>query len=136
MHPNHPKQPGVRRDSDPLVLVVDDYALLRKVLLKILSLEGIFARGCPSALHAQRFLDTFEVAVVVSDYQMAGPDGGRFLALVRERWPETRRILMTGNPWRLSSEEKAVAHQVIGKGVETDSVMAAIRAELEEWRRG
>lgn len=136
MPPNLPKLPAASRASEGLVLLVDDFARLREVLLKTFSRAGIYARGCPSALHALRFLETFKVAVVVSDYQMAGPDGGRFLATVRERYPKARRILLTGNPWGLSAEAKAAAHQVIGKGASTDEVVAAIRFELEEWARG
>ena len=106
------------------------------MLLRMLSSESIRARGCPSALHAQRFLERTEVSVIVSDYKMAGPDGGQLLAMVRDRWPATRRILLTGNPWGVSDEAKAAAHRVVGKGAAVDEALDAIREELEVWRAG
>ncbi len=39
--------------------------------------------------------DTYEV--VVSDYQMPEMSGAEFLGQVREHWPETTRVLLTGN---------------------------------------
>jgi FixJ family two-component response regulator len=133
MLPNHPK-PAQRQRSE-LVVVVDDFEPLRHALLRFLSNAYIQARGFPSALHAQRFLEHHEAAVVVADYSMAGPDGGRLLALVRDQYPMTRRVLLTGNPWALSVEAREAAHRIIGKGESTNEAIDAIRAEIEEWRR-
>jgi FixJ family two-component response regulator len=134
MPPNHPKPPVPRRRSE-IVCVVDDFEPLRHTLLRLLSNALIQARGFPSALHALRFLEHHEAAVVVSDYSMAGPDGGRLLALVRDRWPLSRRVLLTGNPWALSVEAREAAHRIVGKGAAVDETLDAIRAEIEEWRR-
>ncbi|HEX6832303.1 MAG TPA: response regulator, partial [Rudaea sp.] len=43
--------------------------------------------------------------IVVSDMRMPEMDGARFLSIVRERWPDTMRILLTG----YSDTESAIA---------------------------
>ncbi len=45
---------------------------------------------------AQSLLAEQPVDLVISDMRMPEMDGAAFLELVRERWPDTIRLLLTG----------------------------------------
>jgi DNA-binding NtrC family response regulator len=81
---------------NPRILMVDDDP-------NILSAFGRNLRGrfeIDTALGGVAGVELFErkgpYAVVVSDFQMPGMSGAAFLAAVRERAPETVRIMLTG----------------------------------------
>ena len=48
-----------------------------------------------SAPEALDYLDDHEVDIVISDYRMPDMDGASFLACVKERHPDTARIIMS-----------------------------------------
>ena len=75
-------------DDDPNLLASCDRNLRRKFPLET-------AEGGEAAL--QKIAAHGPFAVVVADRQMPGMDGIQFLSLVRERAPDTVRIMLTGN---------------------------------------
>src|SRR5271166_1840286 len=79
------------------ILFVDDDANLlasfQRNLRQKFSVE--IAEGGECAL--QTIAERGPFAVVVADRQMPGMDGIQFLTLVRERAPDTVRIMLTGN---------------------------------------
>ena len=74
-------------DDDPDVIAALSIGLRRQRF-------EVFSAG--SADEALRLLAKQEVDVVVSDEQMPGTSGSKFLALVRKQWPETMRIMLSG----------------------------------------
>lgn len=78
------------------ILCVDDEQSvldgLRRNLHREFDVEA--ALGGAAGLRA---LETGSFEVVVSDYQMPEMSGAEFLGRVRERWPQTTRVLLTGN---------------------------------------
>jgi two-component system response regulator HupR/HoxA len=81
------------------VLVVDDEPIIRATAFRILTrdprLSRLFMVG--SAAEARKVLERELVDVVLCDDQMPGERGRDFLEFVRERWPEVRRLLHTGD---------------------------------------
>ncbi len=78
------------------VLVVDDeprQALLVAELLAAAGHEAHSAKGGMEAIH-KLGLERFDV--VVTDLRMAPPDGLALLHEIKQRWPETEVVLMTG----------------------------------------
>jgi response regulator RpfG family c-di-GMP phosphodiesterase len=79
------------------ILLVDDETNildgLRRLLGKEFSIET--ATGGEVALNV--LLESGPFAVVVSDMRMPGMNGVQFLTTVRQRWPETVRLMLTGN---------------------------------------
>lgn len=79
------------------ILVVDDQSVIRNLL------KDAFARGpfevhtAASAEDALALLSCMPVDVVISDEKMPGMSGTAFLAVVRKRYPETIRIMLTGH---------------------------------------
>jgi anti-anti-sigma factor len=86
--------------SPPGVLVVDDEAAVRSVLAARLRTEGyeVWVAG-----HGPQAIDLVrrrreEIAVVLLDVLMPGPDGPHTLAALRRLRPGIRCCFMTGNP--------------------------------------
>jgi response regulator RpfG family c-di-GMP phosphodiesterase len=80
----------------PRVLCVDDEPNLLAALERTLfgQFDVVTANGGEAGLAAMAEAPPFDA--VVSDMRMPGMDGAEFLALVRERAPDTVRILLTG----------------------------------------
>ena len=78
------------------VAFVDDEEIVLGTLFRIFEKEPyeVFTFDTPSRAIMAMELQPF--SVVVSDQMMPEMDGTAFLAQVRERWPDTVRILMTG----------------------------------------
>ena len=77
------------------VLVVEDDAALRDALvdtLRAADLPALAAADAPSAL---QLLQSEEVALVISDVQMPGPNGYQLLSSIRQVRPDLPVVLMT-----------------------------------------
>lgn len=78
------------------VLVIDDEALMRKLVRKILIKEGysvVTASGPPEALQK---LDSTTFDIAITDLCMPEVDGFSFISQLQSRHPETSLIVMTG----------------------------------------
>jgi DNA-binding NtrC family response regulator len=81
----------------PVVVVVDDEEMVAAALRSFLELETSHrVLTFTSAEQALDALGAERVHVVVADFMMPGMDGITFLRRVRERDPQTTRILLTG----------------------------------------
>lgn len=78
------------------VLCVDDEPSILSALRRVLRAEGCRLLIAQGGVEALAILATEAVDVVVSDMRMPGMDGAQLLAQVREQWPGTARILLTG----------------------------------------
>jgi two-component system response regulator FlrC len=82
-------------ESNVPVLVVEDDAALREALVDTLRAAGIAVLSAGDTAGALRMLESTELAMIVSDVQMPGPDGFELLSLVRRRRPDLPLVLMT-----------------------------------------
>ena len=80
----------------PRILLVDDEAAVLDGMRRLLRRDyDVFtAESAERALALMAAAEPF--AVVVSDLQMPGMGGARFLAIVRDNYPDTVRLLLTG----------------------------------------
>ncbi|BCR03116.1 hypothetical protein DESUT3_01850 [Desulfuromonas versatilis] len=78
------------------ILVVDDEAHVRKAVQRALLDEDYEILTAPSASEALKLLADEHFKVVVSDERMPGMQGSELLSTISLRWPETVRILLTG----------------------------------------
>lgn len=81
--------------DNPKLLIIDD----EKAYLS--DFQTLFARKfntvtASSAEEALAVLEKEEVGVVISDQRMPRKTGSQLLTIIRERWPRTVRILLTG----------------------------------------
>ena len=78
------------------LLLVDDTPGVITLMSKMLRSHGFEVLTADSGGKGLEVLAAQEVDLVISDLTMPHMDGAEFLAAVRERWPATIRILLTG----------------------------------------
>ena len=78
------------------VLVVDDEPTITELLKDALSREPNIILSAGSAEEALSMLAREQVDVVISDERMPGMLGSEFLAIVRKKYPDTIRMILTG----------------------------------------
>ena len=79
------------------VLIVDDEPTITDMLRDVLSREPYGILTADSAEKAFPILAREQVDVVISDEIMPGMSGSEFLALVRQKYPDTIRMILTGH---------------------------------------
>ena len=82
--------------STPSLLLVDDESSILASLRRLFRPLGyrIFTAG--SGADGRAILEQESIDLVISDMRMPEMDGATFLKAVRQRWPHTLRILLTG----------------------------------------
>jgi len=78
------------------ILIVDDEPNVIAALTRSLADEGYEIHGAAGAAEALRVLERTPVQVMITDEQMPGMSGTELLALVRQRYPQIIRIMLTG----------------------------------------
>jgi len=79
------------------ILVVDDEPPIRDLLRDALSREPYDVLCAGSAKEALAILAKEPVDVVISDEKMPGMSGSEFLAMARQQYPHTIRMILTGH---------------------------------------
>jgi two-component system, NtrC family, response regulator HupR/HoxA len=82
-------------DSPPTVLVVDDEVRSQDAMRRTLD-EDFTVFTASDADAARECMERSEVNVILCDQRMPGLTGVQFLKEVRERWPDTVRIVISG----------------------------------------
>jgi EAL domain-containing protein (putative c-di-GMP-specific phosphodiesterase class I)/ActR/RegA family two-component response regulator len=82
--------------EEKTILVVDDDRSVATALKRMFLLDGYSVLTASSAAEGFELLATNRIAVVLSDLRMPEMDGSEFLSRVRELYPETVRILISG----------------------------------------
>ncbi|MEJ1098206.1 MULTISPECIES: HD domain-containing phosphohydrolase [unclassified Pseudoxanthomonas] len=122
----------------PRILCVDDEPNLLAALERNLfdQFDVVTANGGEAGLAAMTEGAPFDV--IVSDMRMPGMDGAAFLALARERAPDTVRILLTGQ----ADAESAIAainqgaiFRFLCKPCPTDELVGTLQQAVEMHRR-
>ena len=83
--------------SPATLLLVDDEVNILKALTRLLRPAGYQLLTAENGAEALTLLARQPVDLVLSDMRMPVMDGAVFLARVREHWPETMRLLLTGH---------------------------------------
>src|SRR3984893_363423 len=77
------------------VLVVEDDAALREALVDPLRAADLAVLSAADAPGALQLLESEEIALVISDVQMPGPNGYQLLSSIKQLRPELPVVLMT-----------------------------------------
>jgi HD-like signal output (HDOD) protein len=111
------------------ILFVDDEVALLNGLRNVLRRERkrwdmSFAVGADEALAALR---SAPFDVVVTDMRMPGMDGAELLARIREDYPRTSRLVLSGHAAREAAVRAlAVAHQFLSKPCDAASLRSVV----------
>lgn len=120
--------------ATPVVLVVDDIALIREVLRASLRCQGFQVRLAEDGREAielyRREHDT--IAIVLLDVQMPGMDGPAVLTALRAIEPAVRAFFMTGDAGRYGEDELLATggRRVFAKPLDIPAVVVEFRQSL------
>lgn len=78
------------------ILIVDDEAAIRQVLVEMLAPRGFEARGCSSAEEALELLQREPFDLVISDLHMPAMSGVELLEKVKDQHPGVAFLMATG----------------------------------------
>jgi len=122
--------------EDEKILIVDDEAEVRSILLSHLENEGSDCVTSPDAFDALKKIKNQHFSLIISDLMMPGMSGIELLRLVKKQDPETAFIMITG----LNDITTAVdslrtgAFDFITKPFELLAVRRAVDRALEQRR--
>ena len=125
------------RTVAPLVLCVDDDTAVLSSLRRTLRGEPYEVVTASNAAQALASLRKRPIDVVVSDERMPGVPGCELLAEVRERWPGTGRVILTGHPGHsvMIRGYRAGVDYLIHKPWDDESLRRAIRTLIGKAKR-
>jgi diguanylate cyclase (GGDEF)-like protein len=86
----------VTEQAQPTVLIVDDEASVVSALKRLLRRDGYRIITAGSAREGLELLATQSVEVILSDQRMPGMSGTEFLSRVKDLYPQTIRIILSG----------------------------------------
>jgi len=115
------------------VLVVDDDAAMRDMVVSLLEDQGIRAQAAGSVDEALKSLGESDVDAVLSDIRMPGRDGIELLGAMRELRPDTPVVLMTAFGSIDSAVEamQAGAFDYVTKPFKRDALLVTLERAFE-----
>ncbi len=134
MSPAEEPMPEQHDDAAPVVLVVEDEALIRLATAEHLRSCGFKVIEAATGAEAQEImLAGLHVDIVFSDITMPGPmDGIAFAKWLHTHEPDLPVVLTSGVPSSLAAAKAACAnvHALEHKPYDFDKIVAQLRAHL------
>ncbi len=115
------------------LLTVDDAPEIREIVSEILEIQGFEVTEAGSAAELKTRLEGEQQDVVLLDLKLPDGDGLDLLPLIKQKWPDTEVIVLTGN----ASIDAAVAatkhgaYQFIQKPFDPKSLVLQVEKALE-----
>jgi response regulator RpfG family c-di-GMP phosphodiesterase len=116
------------------ILCVDDEANILSSLRRLLKRRGYEVLTAESGQAGLEILHSTVVHLVISDMRMPEMDGAEFLQQVRQRWPDTVRLLLTGFadiPSIVSAINNGEIYRYITKPWDETELLLTVRRALE-----
>lgn len=116
------------------VLIVDDDETVRLAYLRSLRGAWCDVEAVADGSAALRAMERQPYDLVVLDLRMPGIDGMSVLKTIKEKWPESEVVVITGYPCVETAKEavKLGAHDYLAKPVGPDDVIRAASAAMRE----
>lgn len=116
------------------LLCVDDEPNILSALRRVFRQSGYQVMVANSGAEGLQLLEKEPVDLVISDMRMPEMDGAKFLAQVRQRWPDALRLLLTGYA-DMSSTIEAInqgeIYRYISKPWDDNDLLLIVRQALE-----
>jgi DNA-binding NtrC family response regulator len=116
------------------VLIVDDEPSACQMCVEILSGMGLKTETADSGTRALTLLATGRVDIVLTDVRMPGIDGIELLKILRQKYPQTDVVIMTGYGTIQASVEaiKLGAYDYLTKPIHVDDFTQVFRRLVEK----
>ena len=114
------------------ILIVDDEEIVRRSYARILGGLDCDAQAVWNGNEALRAMAERPFDVVLLDLRMPEGDGMSVLKTIKERWPESEVVIITGYP-SIETAKEAVrlgAYDYLAKPVGPDEVIGAARGAM------
>ena len=118
------------------ILIVDDEEVVRLSHLRSLQSANCHARVAEDGIKAIQVMEQQPFDVVLLDLRMPDLDGMEVLRTIKDRWPESEVVIITGYP-TIESAKEAVrlgAYNYIAKPVGPDDVIKAANDAMTQKR--
>ena len=118
------------------ILVVDDEEVVRLSFVRTLSGRHCKVEAVGSGTDALQRMGQHPFDVVLLDLRMPGMDGMSVLKTIKQNWPESEVVVITGYP-AVEAAKQAVtlgAHDFLAKPVGPDDVINAANAAMTHKR--
>ena len=114
------------------ILIVDDEEIVRLSYARVLSGSHCKVMAAWTPPEISRLLQQDPYDVVLLDLRMPELDGMTILRAIRERWPESEVIIITGYPTIESAKEALTlgAYDYLAKPVGPDQIIAAANGAI------
>lgn len=119
------------------VLFVDDESSILSALRRLFRPEGYRILTAEGGAAGLALLEQEKVDLVVSDMRMPEMDGATFLRKVRDRWPDSVRILLTGYADMASTVaaiNEGEIYRYVAKPWDDQQMLSTVRDALERQR--
>ena len=83
-------------DEPVKIIVVDDEAIVCMRLKPALEKDGYHVETFTESKRAREHLEEHAADIVITDVKMADLDGMQLFAFIRDKWPRTRVIIISG----------------------------------------
>jgi CheY-like chemotaxis protein len=117
--------------ATPRILVVDDDEMVRYVLEALLSEAGYQVTEADSGEAAIQKFSQYCFPLVLMDMFMPGMGGPEALQRIREQWPETRVVLLSGAPEELKEQAQLDGVRFFPKPFDNQELLQLVREELQ-----
>jgi DNA-binding NtrC family response regulator len=118
------------------ILVVDDDEVVRSSYVRTLQSTHCDVEAAFDGDRALRAIEAESFDVVLLDLRMPGMDGMSVLKIIKQRWPESQVVIITGYP-SIDSAKEAVrlgAYDYLAKPVGPPDVIKAAHGAITEKR--
>lgn len=119
----------------PTILFVDDETSILSSLKRLFRPFGYRILMAESGAQGLEILANESVDLVVSDMRMPEMNGAQFLEKVREKWPETVRILLTGYAEigsTIDAINKGQIYRYVSKPWEDNDITTTVKHALQQ----
>lgn len=116
------------------ILIVDDEEVVRLSHLRILASAHCNAEVAWNGEEALRVMEQRPFDVILLDLRMPGLDGMSVLKTIKERWPESEVVIITGYP-SIETAKEAVrlgAYNYLAKPVSPDDVIKVAHGAMTQ----
>jgi CheY-like chemotaxis protein len=119
-----------RSDNAVKVLLVDDDHFMRHEFAEIMRAAGMEVFEASDGEEGLKAISGRHFDVVVSDNHMPNLSGATMMRVVADKYPDTIRILATGNPLSDKDAEEHGVHVQIAKPYKPSVLLSAVESQL------